>query len=99
MEKVYIVYTINSNLSVNEIQVFSSKSLAQVYAWKYYMDNCFYPDDVQDDWVSLMLDNQIFCEVEGVGQVKAIWIVEHDVIDKMEPSVLLLMDLNKNPEE
>lgn len=96
--KVYIVHTINSNLSENDIQVFSSKSLAQVYAWKYYMDNCFYPDDVQDDWESLMLDNQIFCEVEGVGQVKAIWIVEHDVIDKMEPSVILLIDINKNPE-
>lgn len=63
------------------------------------MDNCFYPDDAQDDWESLMLDNQIFCEVEGVGQVKAIWIVEHDVIDKMEPSVILLVDINKNPEE
>ena len=72
MKEVWILHTINGYLTINEVKVFSSKSDAQLIAWEYYMKNCFCAEDAEDDWESLMLDNVIYCDVEGVGSVKSI---------------------------
>ena len=53
MNEVWIVHSINPDLTENELRVFPSKSLAQVFAWSFYMQNCFYPDDAEEDWMSL----------------------------------------------
>lgn len=92
INEVWLVHTVNPDLTENEIKVFTSKSLAQVFAWNYYMKNCFYAEDVEDDWESLMLDNQIYCEVDGIGEVKAIWITYHRVVETIEPKITFAID-------
>ena len=98
-DEVYIVHTINPDLSVNEPIVFFDKSLARVCAWNYYMSNCFYADDAVDDWQSLLLDNEIYCDVDGVGSVKAIWITYHRVCAAIEPKITFTIDLNKKEDQ
>ena len=94
MNEVYIVHTLNPDLTVNEPIVFLDKNIARVCAWNYYMDNCFYPDDAEDDWQSLILDNEIYCDVEGVGKVKSIWITYHKIVESIEPKITFTVDLN-----
>ena len=93
MNEVWLVHTINADLSENEIKVFFSKSLAQVFAWDYYMKNCFYGDDAEDDWESLILDNTIYCDIEGVGNVKSIWMTQHRIVENLEPKINLVINL------
>ena len=95
MNEVWIVHTLNADLSENEDRVFFSKSLAQIFAWDYYMNNCFYTDDAEDDWESLILDNAIYCDIEGVGKVKSIWITYHKVVEDLEPKITLVIGPEK----
>lgn len=95
MNEVFIVHTINADLSFNEPIVFSNKDTARIYAWNYYMDTCFYADDAEDDWQSLILENEIFCDVDGVGRVKTIWISYHKVCEEIEPKITFMINLDK----
>lgn len=99
MNEIFIVHTIKEDLSNNEEVVFFSKSLAQLYAWNYYMEHCFYAEDAYEDWKSLLLDNEIYCDIENIGKVKSIWITYHKVVEGIEPKITFMIDTNiKKPE-
>ena len=96
MNEVWLVHTINDDLSENELRVFIQKSLAQVFAWNYYMQNCFCEEDAQEDWMSLILDNEIYCETSSGQRIKSIWITYHKVVESIEPKITFTVDLNNN---
>lgn len=92
MNEVWIVHTLNLNFEENELRVFVSKSLAQVFAWNFYMQNFFCGDDAEDDWQSLLLDNEIYCTAEDGMNVRAIWITYHRIVEGIEPKITFLID-------
>ena len=94
-KEIWIVHTINGDLTMNELKLFSSKSLAQVFAWNYYMSNCFDEEDAEEDWQSLMLDNEIYCSLPNGSLIKSIWITYHKVVEEIEPRISFTVDLNK----
>lgn len=94
MTEVWLVHTLNLDFEENDIKVFTSKSLAQVFAWNFYMQNFFVPEDVEEDWYSLFLDNEIYCELEDGTKVRSIWITYHKVVEAIEPKITFTVDMN-----
>lgn len=93
MTEVWLVHTLNLDLEENEIKVFTSKSLAQIFAWNFYMQNFFCSEDVEEDWYSLFLDNEIYCELEDETKIRSIWITYHKTIETIEPKITFTVDM------
>lgn len=95
MTEVWLVHTLNLDLEENDIKVFPSKSLAQVFAWTFYMQNFFCPEDVEEDWYSLIFDNEIYCKVDDKLTVKSIWITYHKIVESIEPKITFTINPNE----
>lgn len=92
MNEVWIVHTLNPDLQENELRVFVSKSLAQIFAWNFYMQNFFWADDAEEDWQSLILDNEIYCSTPDGINIRSIWITYHKIVEGIEPKITLIID-------